>query len=50
MGGTRPRLTDHDVLAALEATGGHRARAARQLGISERTLYRHVRRLRAAER
>jgi transcriptional regulator with GAF, ATPase, and Fis domain len=45
----RRRIDDTAVLAALEETGGHRARAARLLGVSERTLYRHVRRLRAEE-
>ena len=43
----RRRVDDSAVLAALEETDGHRANAARLLGISERTLYRHVRRLRA---
>jgi DNA-binding NtrC family response regulator len=42
----RRRVDDTAVLAALEECGGHRARAAQRLGISERTLYRHVRRLR----
>jgi DNA-binding NtrC family response regulator len=42
----RHRVDDAAVLAALEETHGHRARAAQLLGISERTLYRHVRRLR----
>jgi len=42
----RGRLTDELVLEALEKTAGHRARAARMLGVSERTLYRHIRRLR----
>jgi len=45
----RRRIDDTAVLTALEETGGHRARAARLLGVSERTLYRHVRRLRAEE-
>jgi len=30
------------IAAALEATGGNRRRAARRLGISERTLYRKL--------
>lgn len=42
----RGRLTDELVLDALEKTAGHRSRAARLLGVSERTLYRHIRRLR----
>ena len=46
LAGARQRVDDAAVLAALEETGGHRARAAQLLGISERTLYRHVRRLR----
>jgi len=45
----RRRIDDTAVLTALEETGGHRARAAHLLGVSERTLYRHVRRLRAEE-
>ena len=40
------RPTDEEVLAALQAAGGHRSRAARRLGVSERTLYRYVQRLR----
>ncbi len=42
----RGRLTDELVMEALEKTSGHRSRAARLLGVSERTLYRHIRRLR----
>ncbi|ROR32674.1 sigma 54-interacting transcriptional regulator [Inmirania thermothiophila] len=34
------------VLAALARAGGHRGRAAAYLGVSERTLYRYLRRLR----
>lgn len=32
-----------EITAALESTGGHRAHAARLLGISERNLYRKLR-------
>jgi two-component system response regulator AtoC len=42
----RGRLTEAAVMSALAATNGHRAQAADRLGVSERTLYRHVRRLR----
>ncbi len=42
------RLSDAEVLAALERHNGHRARAAEQLGVSERTLYRYVQRLRSS--
>jgi DNA-binding NtrC family response regulator len=45
----RRRIDATAVLTALEETGGHRARAAHLLGVSERTLYRYVRRLRAEE-
>ncbi len=38
---------DREVLDALAHTQGHRARAAAMLGISERTLYRHLRTLRS---
>ena len=41
------RLTNDMVLQALREAGGHRARAAELLGVSERTLYRYIRRLRA---
>ncbi len=41
------RLTDDEVLRALAQCDGHRARAAQRLGVSERTLYRYVERLRA---
>ncbi len=37
---------EREVLDALRSTQGHRARAAAMLGISERTLYRHLRGLR----
>jgi transcriptional regulator with GAF, ATPase, and Fis domain len=40
------RLSLNDILNALEKSNGHRADAARMLGISERTLYRYVQRLR----
>lgn len=43
---SRARLSDEKVLDALESCGGHRAQAATLLGVSERTLYRHVRKLR----
>jgi len=39
------RLTDEAVMQALREAGGHRARAAERLGVSERTLYRYIRRL-----
>ncbi len=45
----RGRLTDELVLEALEKTSGHRSRAAQLLGVSERTLYRHIKRLRDPE-
>ena len=40
------RLSEHAVLHALERSSGHRAEAARMLGVSERTLYRYVQRMR----
>lgn len=40
------RLNEEAVLRALEQTDGHRANAAQLLGVSERTLYRYVQRLR----
>ena len=43
----RGRLTDKIVLDALHQTHGHRSRAAQMLGVSERTLYRHIQRMRA---
>lgn len=43
------RLSEEEVMFALEACGGHRARAAARLGVSERTLYRYVERMRAAQ-
>ena len=42
----RGRLTDQMVLDALEKSQGHRARAAQLLHVSERTLYRHIKRMR----
>lgn len=41
------RLNDEDVMRALEECDGHRARAAARLGVSERTLYRYVERMRS---
>jgi two-component system response regulator AtoC len=41
------RLSDEEILQALEKCSGHRSRTAEELGISERTLYRHVKRLRS---
>ncbi len=43
------RLTEQEVMAALVACNGHRGEAARRLGVSERTLYRYVSRLRSLE-
>ena len=42
------RLSQDAVMQALERCDGHRARAAEMLGVSERTLYRYVQRLRDA--
>jgi len=36
------RLTREDVLEAIEKSGGHRSKAAQLLGVSERTIYRHL--------
>ncbi len=41
----RGRLTEQMVLDALTQCDGHRARAAQLLHVSERTLYRHIKRL-----
>ena len=41
------RFSDDEITAALQRCDGHRARAASLLGVSERTLYRYVQRLRA---
>lgn len=40
------RISDEAVIEALKQSGGHRNDAARLLGVSERTLYRYVQRLR----
>ncbi len=42
----RGRLTEQMVLDALTQCDGHRSRAAQLLHVSERTLYRHIKRLR----
>jgi len=42
----RGRLTEQMVLDALTQCNGHRARTAQRLHVSERTLYRHIKRLR----
>ncbi len=39
------RLNEEAVIKALELARGHRARAAELLGVSERTLYRYIQRL-----
>lgn len=39
------RLSVQDVMSALDRANGHRARAAGLLGVSERTLYRYIKRL-----
>jgi len=44
--GDRP--TDQQIMSVLSKSKGHRADAAKKLGISERTLYRHIKRLRSA--
>ena len=44
----RGRLTDKVVLEALHQTHGHRSRAAQLLGVSERTLYRYIQRMRGS--
>jgi transcriptional regulator with PAS, ATPase and Fis domain len=36
------RLTREQVLQTLEKCGGHRSKAAQMLGVSERTIYRHI--------
>ncbi len=42
----RGRLTEQMVLDALRQCDGHRARAAQRLHVSERTLYRYIKRMR----
>ncbi|MFQ5644176.1 MAG: sigma-54 interaction domain-containing protein [Thiogranum sp.] len=41
----REQLDDELVLKALESCAGHRSRAAAMLGVSERTVYRYLKRL-----
>lgn len=43
------RLNEHDVLNALRACEGHRGSAAERLGVSERTLYRYLKKMRAGD-
>ncbi len=43
------RLTNEQVMDALERCHGHRSDAAKLLGVSERTMYRYVQRLRQNE-
>ena len=43
------RLSEVEIMEALEQTGGHRQRAAELLGVSERTLYRQLQRLRSGD-
>jgi two-component system, NtrC family, response regulator AtoC len=42
----RQRLNDEVVMQMLERHNGHRGSAAQELGVSERTLYRHIKKLR----
>ena len=42
----RGRLNAERIMSALKQCNGHRASAARMLGVSERTLYRHMQKLR----
>ncbi len=42
------RLNERDVLAALRTCGGHRGSAASSLGVSERTLYRYLKKMRSS--
>lgn len=46
LGQRRGRLTDKAVLDVLQQTHGHCSRAAQLLGVSDRTLYRHIQRMR----
>lgn len=41
----RTIINDQEILAVLEKHHGHRANAARELGMSERTLYRHLQKI-----
>ncbi|OOZ42053.1 hypothetical protein BOW53_01585 [Solemya pervernicosa gill symbiont] len=43
------RLTDDEIMETLEQCKGHRASAAAELGVSERTLYRYIQRMRGDE-
>jgi PAS domain S-box-containing protein len=43
------QLSEGEILEALERTGGHRQQAAELLGVSERTLYRQLSRLREGQ-
>ena len=43
-GGDNDEITRRRVLDKLEETGGNKAEAARQLGVSRQTLYRWLRR------
>ncbi len=43
------RIPDATILAALKQARGHRQQAANMLDISERTLYRHIQRLRTVD-
>jgi two-component system response regulator AtoC len=45
----REKLEEESVLQALRQTAGHRKQAADLLGVSERTLYRYMKRLREVE-
>ena len=42
----RNMLSEENILDALQRTGGHRREAARLLGVSERTVYRYMQKLR----
>jgi transcriptional regulator with PAS, ATPase and Fis domain len=45
----RPTLDDQAIMSALQSTGGNRAGAARALGVSERTIFRRLRKWRPDE-